>query len=178
MEEIAFLKNGRLIEFSILNLNYYKYLTLKSISMVIDLSVVFIAQAIAFMLLQVDLFMLGVIGVLYTLLYSMFMYLVFGRTIGNVVTRTDIVDKLGHEPNKKKYFIRSLFNTLYSVPIVGWALMITNVITTPFWKGITFNDYLSGTAIVTTKLNKELKNINSEILNEESNVLQEEERND
>lgn len=147
--EYLYTKSNRLIEFPEFGKNFTKYLTLKSFALTIDYLIVIALELILYFVSGFQWYVIGFIGVTWMLLYSTILLILNRRTVGMMCTKLYAAHASGFVTSNRDVFFRGLLMSVYAFPIIGWALILTNVITAPFWKGITLLDFASRTTVIT-----------------------------
>ncbi len=155
-------KQGRLVEFPIYTKQYWMYILARTLAFITDYIIVIILQTIVFQMLGggLKVFLLSAtIGFVYFLLYNTItMFIMEGQTIGMKIAKVRAMHALGNESSRTLNFIRASIASLYAVPLIGWAMMLTNIVSSLFFKGFTMVDYCSRTIVVTMATFQKLLN--------------------
>lgn len=147
--DYAYTKYNRVIEFPNNSKEYIKFLALRAFAFAIDYLIVLTLQLLLYNFTSFEWWMVGLAGLAWMIAYASLMFMVFGRTLGLIATRLYATHHTGFLTSNRDLFFRGLLMSIYTFPVVGWALMGTTALTTPFWKGITLVDFISRTTVMT-----------------------------
>lgn len=155
--------SGRLIEFPRKDANFFKYLTLKVISLMIDYLLIFIPLILLWMLYTKSILFISLIGLAWSIPYNAIMLASFDATAGMLITKLRVGHATGFLVPRWVVFIRALMNSTYAIPFMGWVIMLTNFVIAIIYRGWTLGDLFTRTTIFTKNTFDELNDIEEHV---------------
>ncbi len=166
--EFIYTKKGRLVEFPIHSKKYWLYILSRVLGFLTDIILVIIVQTIVFKLLGEGIggfFLSATVAFVWLMLYnSIFMFISNGQTLGMKIAKVRAVHASGFVTSKQIILVRAMLSALYAIPIIGWAMILTNIFSGIFFKGFTMVDYCSRTVVITNNTFKNLSIVEDEFM--------------
>ena len=148
MEKLTFRTNNFLIEFEKINRFYFFYIVRRLLSFVFD-SLLFVAmQFLLYFIFKIEIIFASFYSIIFSFAINFLtIFLLKNKTLGMFLAGIVIGNMDGRKIPKNKIFIRTIIFSIFSVPLIGWILIILEIFSFIFNRGIGIIDFFSKTQV-------------------------------